>query len=297
MHSRFLSVRDRITDLLILLVITVCGLICLLPILNTLAISLSSSAAAGSGTVSFWPKQFTTAAYRYILGEKQLYRSFFNSLRRVVIGGGLNFVLTVLAAFPLSHSSRSFRGRDVYMFFFIFAMLFSGGLIPTYLVVSGLGLINTVWALVLPGAVPIWNCIILVNFFRNLPKELEEVSYIDGAQPVQVLWHVYIPVSLPSLATVTLFSVVGHWNDWFSGLIYVNHTSNYPLATYIQALVNAAKDLSTITDPNELERLIQTSDATVNCAKIFVSMIPILIVYPFMQKYFVTGLVVGSVKE
>ena len=168
---------------------------------------------------------------------------------------------------------------------------------PTYIVVSQLGLMDSLWALILPGAVPIWNCILLMNFFKNLPDELEEASFIDGAQPVQILVSIYLPISLPALATVILFSLVGHWNEFFSGMIYMNSAQNYPLATYISTMVNITKDLSTITDPDELQTLMKTSDTTVNSAKIFISMVPILIVYPFVQKYFVTGLVVGSVKE
>ena len=231
------------------------------------------------------------------MSDQQFYASFFTSIKRVLLGGILNFVMMVLAAFPLSHSEKSFRGRNMYMWLLIFTMLFNGGLVPTYIVVSQLGLMDSLWALILPGAVPIWNCILLMNFFKNLPDELEEASFIDGAQPVQILVSIYLPISLPALATVILFSLVGHWNEFFSGMIYMNSAQNYPLATYISTMVNITKDLSTITDPDELQTLMKTSDTTVNSAKIFISMVPILIVYPFVQKYFVTGLVVGSVKE
>lgn len=291
------TIKDRIVDGLIYIAVTLCALVCLLPILNTLALSFSSSTMAMAGKVTFWPMQFTTQAYRRVVEDRQFYVSFMNSVKRVLLGGGINFVMMVLAAFPLSHSKRHFRGRNVYMWILVFNMLFSGGLVPTYMVVSGLGLIDTIWALVLPGAVPVWNCILLMNFFKNLPEELEEAAVIDGAQPYQILLRVYLPVSLPSLATVMLFSIVGHWNEFFSGMIYMNSIRNYPMATYISTMVNAAKDLSTITDPIELQRALETSDTTINSAKIFVSMVPILVLYPFMQRYFVTGLVVGSVKE
>ena len=287
---------DRFVDVLIYFVIAFSALLCLIPLLNTLALSFSSSVMAGSGTVTFWPKQFTTAAYEAIVGEKQFFRAFGISVRRVILGGGINFVMMVLAAFPLSHSERHFRGRNIYMYVLIFTMLFSGGLIPTYMVVSRLGLLNSIWALVLPGAVPVWNCILLMNFFRSLPEEMEEAAIIDGAVPFQIMVRIYLPVSLPSLATVMLFSIVGHWNEFFSGLIYMNHSNNYPLATYISTIVDTAKDLNLITDPEEIERLMKVSERNMSSAKIFVSMIPILIVYPFLQKYFVKGIVLGSVK-
>ena len=287
---------DRFVDVLIYFVIAFSALLCLIPLLNTLALSFSSSVMAGSGTVTFWPKQFTTAAYEAIVGEKQFFRAFGISVRRVILGGGINFVMMVLAAFPLSHSEKHFRGRNIYMYVLIFTMLFSGGLIPTYMVVSRLGLLNSIWALVLPGAVPVWNCILLMNFFRSLPEEMEEAAIIDGAVPFQIMVRIYLPVSLPSLATVMLFSIVGHWNEFFSGLIYMNHSNNYPLATYISTIVDTAKDLNLITDPEEIERLMKVSERNMSSAKIFVSMIPILVVYPFLQKYFVKGIVLGSVK-
>lgn len=291
--------QKRITtiDIVIYIVAGAIGMLCILPILNTLALSLSSSTQAMAGKVGFWPKDFTLEAYKFVMSDQQFYASFFTSIKRVLLGGILNFVMMVLAAFPLSHSEKSFRGRNMYMWLLIFTMLFNGGLVPTYIVVSQLGLMDSLWALILPGAVPIWNCILLMNFFKNLPDELEEASFIDGAQPVQILVSIYLPISLPALATVILFSLVGHWNEFFSGMIYMNSAQNYPLATYISTMVNITKDLSTITDPDELQTLMKTSDTTVNSAKIFISMVPILIVYPFVQKYFVTGLVVGSVKE
>ena len=290
--------RRRLTigGAIIYAVVILTGALCLMPILNTLAISFSSSTQAMAGTVTFWPRDFTLQAYRFVMNDALFYTSFLTSVKRVLLGSAINFALTVLAAFPLSHSSKSFRGRNVYMWVMVFTMLFSGGLIPTYILVSKLGLMDTLWALVLPGAVPVWNCILLMNFFRSLPAELEEASFIDGAQPIQVLLRVYLPVSLPSLATVTLFTLVGHWNEFFAGMIYMNSSVRYPLATYIYSMVNTTRDLTTVTDPQELMELMKTSDVTVNSAKIFISMVPVLLVYPFMQKYFVTGLVVGSVK-
>lgn len=288
---------DIIADIIIYTVAGISAVICLIPLVNTLAISFSNSTLAAAGKVTFWPLDFTTEAYRRIMEEKQFFQSFWISVQRVVLGGAINFVMMVLAAFPLSHSSKQFKGRNIYMWTLVFTMLFSGGLIPTYMLISSLGLLDTIWSLVLPGAVPVWNSILLMNFFRNLPDELEEAAIIDGATPISVLIRIYLPVSLPSLATVMLFSLVGHWNEFFNGLIYMNNVHNYPLATYISQLVATAKDISAVTDPEELDRLMKVSDRTLSSAKIFVSMVPILVIYPFLQRYFVTGIVLGSVKE
>lgn len=294
---RSVTFGDRVITCVLYVIVTFLAIICLLPILNTLAVSFSSSTMAASGTVTFIPKDFSVEAYRAIMGDAQFYKSALISVKRVILGGTINFIFTVLSAFPLSRNSKQFIGRGFYMALFVFCMIFTSSIVPTYIVVSRMGLMNSIWALILPGAVPIWNCILLMNFFRGISKELEEAAFIDGAQPYQVLFKIFLPISLPGLATVTLFSLVGHWNEFFHGMIYMNSSSKYPLATYISTIVNSTKDLTQVTDPKELERLMKTSDTTLNSAKIFISMVPILVVYPFMQRYFVTGLVMGSVKE
>jgi len=182
----------------------------------------------------------------------------------------------------------------------IFAMLFNGGMIPTYLVVKNLGLINSVWSLILPGAVPIGSVILVMNFFRGIPKSLEESALLDGANAWDILLKIYIPISLPSLATVSLFSIVGSWNDFFSGLIYMTDIKNYPLMTYIQSLsVNIAAALQNASglSTEQLQSLLSVSNRNLNAAKIVVAIIPLLVIYPFLQKYFVQGIVVGAVKE
>lgn len=277
--------------------VTLMTVACFLPILNTLAVSLSSSVMVAAGKVQFLPQGFTMDSYREIIADGQFFTAFLVSVRRVLLGGTLNVLMMVLVAFPLSHTKSQFRCRTFYMSVLVFTMIFSGGLIPKYILMSRIGLLDSIWALVLPGAVSGWNCILLMNFFRALPRQMEEAAEIDGAQPFHILWKIYLPLSLPGLATVTLFSVVGHWNDFFDGLIYMNHSYNYPLSTYINTLVYSAKNLNEITDPEEFARIMRMSDATINSAKIFIAMVPILLVYPFMQRYFVTGLVFGAVKE
>jgi putative aldouronate transport system permease protein len=276
--------------------LTLIALLCLFPIINILAISFSSSEAVSSGGVTLWPVEFTFSSYRYMLENDQFIHSFIVSITRVVLGVSMNVLLTILVAYPLSKESSAFRSRTVYAWIFVFTMLFSGGLIPGYLVVKEAGLLDSIWALILPGAVPIFNVLLMLNFFRGLPKELEEAAWMDGAGHLRTLCSIYLPVALPSIATVTLFSLVGHWNAWFDGMIYMKSPDNYPLATYLQSML---QKVSVMTENVTLEQamlLDQVSDRTTQAAQIFLSVVPILLIYPFMQKYFVHGLVVGSVK-
>ena len=204
----------------------------------------------------------------------------------------------MLMAYPLSKSKREFKGRNIYMDLLIFAMLFNGGMIPTYIVIKNLGLLNTIWALILPGAVPIFSVIMVMNFFMGVPKALEEAAVIDGATPLQVLTKVYLPCSKPVIATIALFSIVGSWNDFFSGLLYMTKVNNYPLQTYIQSLNVKLEDmLNAGGSISSLVNIMDVSAQNLNAAKIVVSVIPLLLIYPLLQKYLITGIVVGSVKE
>lgn len=274
------------------------GLITLFPLLNILAISMSSSGAVTANAVGILPVNFTLEPYRMLVDDPQFWRSFGISVQRVVLSLLLNMLLIILMAYPLSKSKGEFKGRSIYMNLLIFAMLFNGGMIPTYLVVRNLGLLNTIWSLVLPGAVPVFSVILMMNFFRGIPRALEEAAVIDGATPLQILIRVYLPISIPSLATVALFSIVGSWNDFFSGLIYMTRTANYPLMTYIQSLtVDIQQLIQQGIDSSNLSSLMGINNRNLNAAKIIVSSIPLLLIYPLLQRYFITGIVVGSVKE
>jgi putative aldouronate transport system permease protein len=292
------SLKDRMGRFVIYAIVILLALICLLPLWNIVAISFSSSEAVSANAVGLLPVKFTTAAYSKIIDDAQFWRSFGISVLRVALSLVLNMILIVLMAYPLSKSKREFKGRNIYMNIMIFAMLFSGGMIPSYLLIKNLDMLNTIWSLVLPGAVPIFSVILVMNFFAAVPKALEEAAFIDGANALQVLLKVYVPVSIPALATVSLFSIVGTWNDFFSGLIYMTKVSNYPLMTYIQSLnVNIAELLQYGTNSAQLSNLTEISNKNLNAAKIVVAVIPLLLIYPLLQKYFVTGIVVGSVKE
>lgn len=288
------TIGGKTADILIYLTVLFMTMCCLFPLLNMVAISFSDKAAASANMVGLVPVDFTTSAYKTLLGESQFWVSFWISIKRVFLGTIINMILTILLAYPLSKSKREFKGHDVYMYIVIFAMLFSGGMIPIYLTIKSYGLLNSIWALILPGAVPVFNVILLMNFFKGVPKSLEEAAAIDGASKLTILLKIYLPISMPALATIILFCIVNHWNDFFSGLVYMNKTSMYPLQTYIQQL---SVDMSQITDPEQLKRFAQVSNKTLDAAKIVVSTIPLLIIYPFLQKYFVSGIVIGAVKE
>lgn len=291
------GIRGMARKSIIYFVVLMLGLMCLLPLMNILAISFSGSAAVAANKVGFFSVDFTTAAYDKILEDNQFWRSFMISVVRVVIAVVLNVVLIVLMAYPLSKNKREFKGRNIYMNLLIFAMLFNGGMIPTYLVVKELGLLNSIWALVLPGAVPVFSVIMVMNFFKGVPKALEEAAIIDGASPMQVLTNVYIPCSKPVIATIALFSIVGSWNDFLGGLIYMTKIENYPLQTYIQTLSIKLEDmLNSGGSISSLINAMEVSAQNLNAAKIVVSVIPLLVIYPLLQKYLITGIVVGSVK-
>jgi putative aldouronate transport system permease protein len=173
-------------------------------------------------------------------------------------------------------------------------MLFNGGLIPWYMTIKTLGLIDTFWALVLPGAIPVFSVILLLNFFRGIPKEIEEAALIDGCTHWRILWRIFLPLSAPAIATITLFALVGHWNSWFDGLILMNKTEHYPLQSYLQTLV-ISFDLK-IMNVKEAELLSQINNRTLKASQIFLAALPIMLTYPFLQKYFMKGIVMGSVK-
>lgn len=270
------------------------ALLCLLPLVNILAISLSDATNALAGDVTFWPVNFTLSAYLVAFSNGFFWSSMSISLQRVIIGTALTMALNVITAYPLSRDSGYFKARKYWIWYFFFPTLFGGGLIPTFLVVKYTGLYDSIWALIIPGCAGIWNCILMLNFFRQLPKELEEAAIMDGGGHLTVLTRIILPVSKPVLATVALFTIVGHWNDWFSAYIYMSKPQHYPLQTYLMSMLNL--DVTKVTDFKQRQLLEKMSPKTLRAAMVFVTALPILSAYPFLQKYFAKGLVLGSVK-
>lgn len=283
-----------VMNALILTFITVIGIV---PFIHLLAISLSSNTAAMAGEVKLLPIGFTLDAYVYLGHKVEFIRSLRVSLERVVLGTAINMFLVFITAYPLAKETEKFRSRTVYVWFFAITIFLGGGLIPTYMIVKSTGLINTIWALILPGALNVWNMIMMLNFFRGIPKEMEEAATIDGASHWTLLWKIYLPVSLPAIATIGLFTIIGHWNSWFDGILYMNSPDKYPLQTYLSTLITAMNAQMQSVNVEQLKQLENLSEKTLRTAQIFMGALPILMVYPFVQRYFIKGMTVGSVKE
>ena len=281
----------RVVNVIVLILL---ALICLLPFVNVIAISFSDSFYVDSNQVYIWPKGWTTSAYTYILTRASFWSSFRTSILRVLLGGSLNLFFIILTAYPLSKSNDKLHFRNVYTWYFFITMLVSGGMIPNYLLIAKLGLRDSIWSLVLPGALPVFNLVLMLNFFRQVPTALEEAALIDGAGHLRTLVQIYLPVSLPAIATITLFCIVSHWNAWFDGMIYITSPSKVPMQTYLRSVLIDMNMADMSADDYELYATL--ANRTVKCSQIIVATIPILCVYPFLQRYFVSGIVLGSVK-
>lgn len=270
------------------------SLLCLLPLVHILAVSFSASAPANANLVGLLPIGFNIDSYKQTLNNPNFLRALGIGVYRTGLGTSITMLLITLASYALSKDKSQFRGRSVYTWFFLVTMLFNGGIIPTYMLIRQLNLMDTIWALVLPGSVAVFSMVLLMNFFRAVPRELEEAALMDGAGQFQTLIRIYIPVSMPAIATMSLFSIVGNWNAWFDGLLYISNYRNYPLATFLQTVI-VQQDFSKINpNPNELKLI---SERTVKSSQIFIAIMPVIAVYPFLQRYFVKGIILGAVKS
>ena len=275
--------------------LTLLALSCILPILHLLAVSLSSKVASDNNMVGLIPVGFNTDSYKYLIQGNTFFRSFGVSVYRAVLGTAINILLIVLLAYPLSKNKEEFTGRPVYIGLLLFVMIFSAGMVPYYLFINDLNLFDTIWALVIPGSLSAFNLILMMNYFKTLPSALYEAAYIDGADHMTTLIKIVLPLSLPALASISLFVIMGHWNDYFSGMIYIRNPDLKPLQTYLRSVIIVEPSASDAASVESLEQNL-TPDAT-NGAKIFLGLLPIMTLYPFLQKYFAKGIVRGSVKE
>lgn len=276
------------------IVLAIISLVCLLPLVHILSVSFSDSAPANAHLVGLWPKGFTLASYNQTIKNPNFMRALGMGVYRTILGTAITMFLITLAGYALSKDSNQFKARSFYTWFFLITMLFNGGIIPTYILIRNLHLMNTIWALVLPASVAVYSMVLLMNFFRAVPKELEEAAIMDGAGHLTTLLRIYLPISMPAIATMSLFSIVGNWNAWFDGLLYINNYRNYPLATFLQTVI-VQQDFSKI-NPNVSE-LQAISTRTVKASQIFIGILPVIVVYPYLQKYFVKGIVLGAVKS
>lgn len=279
---------------LIYTVLAILGLSCILPFIHLIALSFSGSTPVKQGVVTLYPIEFNVDAYKYALDHPSFMRAFGISVLRTIVGVSISLAMLVVTAYPLSKSNEACPLNPVFKVMMIVAMLTGGGLIPMYLVMSWIGLTNTFWALVIPGCLSLWNCFMVMNFFRGVPAEIEEAAIVDGANSFQVMTQVYIPLSVPVIASMALFTGVGHWNDWFSGMLYIARSQDYPLQTYLRQVITTP-DFSTLS-VEEMQKYAQITAKNNQAAQIVIATFPIMCVYPFLQKYFMTGLTLGGVK-
>ena len=286
MKEKFSLFDFLIHVILILLMITI-----LYPLLHIVAVSLSSPYEIMANNVLVTPKGFNLEAYSYLLGNSKVLVSFKNSVFYTILGTTFNMFFTMLMAYPLSKSQLV--GRSFFMKMVIFTMFFSGGTIPTFLLVKDLKLLDSVWSLVLPNAIWTMEMLILVSFFRSLPPSLFESAYLDGASEYRIFWQIAIPLSKASIASIAMFYFMGHWNSYFIPMMYLNTSSKFPLQLVLRSML--LEDSESITVQAAVKSGAITPTAVKN-AVIVVTMIPVMMVYPFVQKYFVKGVMIGSVK-
>lgn len=281
---------DRVMKGVNTMLLSIVALICLLPFVHMLAKSFSGSGAVSAGRVSFWPLEPTLNTYRYVLGDSLFWSSFQNSVVITLGGTAIALTITTMAAYPLS--KPSFRGRRIILVLYVFSMLFYGGMVSIYVLIRSLGLLNTLWCQIIPLALSQYNLFVMKTFFEGLPEAIEESARVDGAGPVRTLVSIVLPLSLPSLATIALFYAVGYWNAYYHAMIFITRPNMKPLQMYLYELITTTQNLYEV-DPVIAAGL---SSSGMQAAAIVVSSAPILAVYPFLQKYFVHGLTVGSVK-
>lgn len=292
--SRFTLVFRILTILLLALL----GLSMLLPFVNLIAKSFSSDYAVVSGKVGLLPVGFQADTYRYVLAQEQFRTSFLNSVLLLLVGTLSSLFCTVTTAYPLSRTHL--RGRKVFLYLWVFVMLFNGGMIPNYMLFRYLNLTDTFQVLFIPMLVNIFNMLILKNYFEEIPDALEEAAKIDGASNIRILFQIMLPISLPSLATITLFYMVAYWNEYFNAMIYISSPANKPLQLYLYEMIyNAMQVLNEGANAQSvvsIESAMNLTPDSIRAATIVVSTVPILVVYPFLQRFFIKGMVVGSVK-
>lgn len=272
------------------------ALSCLYPLWYTLCLSISKKSAVDAGWVSAYPIGFSLANYKKIVSDSVFLNSVWISVRRVLIGTPLTLAVIVLVAYPISKSARTFRGRNFVIWLLVFCMLFGAGLVPWYISMVKLKMINNFWGLILSTGLPIYYVILVMNFFRSIPKELEEAAIMDGAGQWRLLIDIVLPCSLPVLATITLFVGVNYWNEYYNGMLLSTTDTFYPLMTYIKSLVIPINTSVSMT-PEQLKEMAKLSNDGLNAAKVFVALVPMLVIYPWLQKYFISGIMIGSVKE
>ncbi len=281
----------RTVNTILMLIVVV---LTIYPFLYLLAISFSSSAAVLTGKVTIIPKEFTTLAYSEVLSTKQFWIGYRNTFFYTVMGVFVSVSLTVMCAYPLS--KPYLVGRNGIMKYIVFTMFFSGGLIPFFLVIKSLNMINTVWAIIIPGACSAYNVILMRTFFMGIPRSLEEAAEMDGATPLTVMFKIYLPNSKAILSTIALFYAVWYWNDWFNALILLNDNDLQPVTMFLRNLLYGINMAGKSGGAVDGSAAATTISQTIQASATILVILPLLCVYPFVQKYFVSGVMIGSVK-
>lgn len=289
MSMKKLELFDAINYTLLTLICVVM----LYPFINVASVSLSSYSAYVNNPMMIWPHEFNLAAYQEIMSRALLWRSYLNTLIVTICGVSIGVFLYIITAYPLSKSVL--KGRKLLMVLIVFTMLFNGGLIPNYYLMRSLGLLDTLAALILPALFSGFSLILMKNFFESLPEELEEAARMDGASDPYILFRIIVPLSKPIIATLCLFAAVGYWNNFFNAIIYIRSVTNWPLMLYLREVIEGASMMAQQSNAAEMGSQQVTSE-TLKYATLMIVMIPILCVYPFLQKYFVKGIMLGSVK-
>lgn len=275
------------------LIMILFSLMVLYPVLNVIAVSISDNSAVMRGEVTIIPKGFTMRAYEYMIHYNLLGSGYKNTLFIVIVGTSINLLMTMMTAYALAR--RSLIGRKFFMLMITFTMMFTGGLIPNFILIRNLHLMDTLWSLILPGSISAYNMIIMKNFFESIPEELKEAARIDGLSEMGILFKIVVPLSMASIATIGLFYAVGHWNSYFNATIYLNSRKNWPLQVVLRDLIQKAN-----TNGIDAEMTTDYSTAipleSLKMAVVIATTGPIILVYPFIQKYFVKGVMIGSLK-
>ena len=278
----------------LVIVVLFCSALCLLPFINVIAVSFSSKSAILRGDVGFWPVEFTTMAYEAIFSDKSMMHSLWYTVLITVLYTALAMVLTILMAYPLT--KKRLKGRKLFNLMALFTMYFSGGTIPIYLNIKELGMLNTMWSLIIPGALSTYNMIIMKSFFASLPDSLEEAATIDGANDFQILTQIYLPLSLASIATLTLFYAVGKWNSFQDALYYITDRNLQPLQLKLYNLIKGSQSVDVTMMEGGASTVATNISESIESATIIFATLPILVVYPFVQRYFVSGVTIGAIK-
>ncbi len=295
-----LSAEDRIMQVFIYVFLTILGFVTLYPLWNSMVISLNLGADTQLGGVTFWPRKFTLENYEIVFQDHRLLHAFWISVWRTVLGTLLSIFLTAVFAFGMSR--KELIGKRFYMICAVITMYFSGGLIPLFLLNRSLGLMNTFWVMIIPVLISVWNMIIFRTFFMELPAGLDESAKMDGCSNWGVFFRIVVPISGPVIATLSLFTAVYHWNDWFTASIYISKAELLPIQTMLQQILNSnimSEQLmqATAQAQDQLAKIQSVTTKSLTMATMMVATVPIMLVYPFVQKYFVKGVLVGSLKE